>query len=137
MRTASQIKTAIVIAVVLLLGTNIMMHVAQARAKQKYRARGDYTTDPMMSYLFAYFVILFYGFLYATVKKNDDDEETQKMLVAIPGVGLLSMMPSILQLSEEPKKPSTPERQMMISALSIQIVVYLGFAGYIYSGMRK
>ena len=95
MRTASQIKTAIIISVVLLLGTNIMMHVAQARAKQKYRAPGDYTTDPMMSYLFAYFVILFYGFLYATVKKNDDDEETQKMLVAIPGVGLLSMMPSI------------------------------------------
>ena len=137
MRSASQIKTAVIIAIVLLLGTNIMMHVAQARAKQKYRARGNYSTDPMLSYLFAYLVILFYGFLYAMINKKFDDEETQKMLVAIPGVGLFAMIPSIVQLSEESKKPSTPERQMMISALSIQIVVYLGFAGYIYSGMRK
>ena len=137
MRTASQIKTAVIIAVVLLLGTNIMMHVAQARAKQKYRARGDYSTNPMLSYLMAYLVILFYGFLYAMINKKFDDEETQKMLVAIPAVGLYAMIASIVQLSDEPKKPSTPERQMMISAFSIQIVVYLGFAGYIYSGMRN
>ena len=136
MRSASQIKTAVIIAIVLLLGTNIMMHVAEARAKAKYN--DNYRiVSPTLSYVFSYLFIVFAGFMYLSVNKNFDDEETKKMMIAIPGVGLLGMIAPIMELTGAVEKTSRPEGQMIVSALSIQIVVCLGFAGYIYSGMRN
>lgn len=138
MRSASQIKTAVIIAIVLLLGTNIMMHVAEARAKTKYKYPLDYIMGPEMAYFISYFVIFFYGILGAMVHKKNDDEDTQKMIQVVPAVGIMLVIANIVSLGMSAKgKMSTPEGQMIVSAMSIQIVVCLGFAGYIYSGMRN
>jgi len=139
MRTASQIKTAIVISIVLLLGTNIMLHVAEEKAKQKYDAPGKYILYPeALTYLFSYMNILYGCVLYGMVHKNFENKSTKTMIkgIAIPAI-LLSIV-NIMKLGLGASgKTLTPEGQMIVSAMSIQIVVCFGMMGYIYSGMRN
>jgi hypothetical protein len=72
------------------------------------------------------------------VHKNFENKSTKKMIKGFAAPAILLSVVNIMKLGLGASgKTSSPEGQMIVSAMSIQIVVCLGMMGYIYSGMRN